>query len=69
MMYFCAEVVLSLANNSVTEGESVEVCVDLFDRSEITGNASVTLVTDNSDAAITVTGEKTGKLTSQGHNH
>ena len=48
--------VLTLSNVTVTEGDSVDVCLELFNKRLITGNASATLITDNSQSGATVTG-------------
>ena len=45
-------VVLSVAEDTVTEGMSVEVCLELFSRDLITGSASVTLVTDDTQVDL-----------------
>ena len=50
-------VVLSVAEDTVTEGMSVEVCLELFSRDLITGSASVTLVTDDTQVDLNVNGK------------
>lgn len=54
LLLFSTVVVPILATTAVTEGDSVEVCLELFDRSLITGTASVSLITVNPPTSSTV---------------
>ena len=56
MLAISAIVGLSLDNNTVTEGDSALVCLELFQKSLIAGAASVTLITDKAEAGSTLTG-------------
>lgn len=51
----------TLENDVVTEGDSVEICLVLFNKEMITGTASVTLITNDTQTNLNSNGENRKK--------